>query len=55
MFDRMIVFIYDDCDHHRPESYDSLRNALMARERIEDVIILRRPGMIPPRNQRSTI
>jgi hypothetical protein len=52
-FDRMIVFIYDDCDEHHPEKHDSLRNALMKRERIEDVVIMRRPGMIPNRDQRS--
>lgn len=52
-FDRMIVFIYDDCDEWHPERYDSLKNALKNRERIEDVIIVRRPGMIPHRNQRN--
>jgi len=52
-YDRMIVFVYDDCDQHRPERYASLRSALMQRERIEDVIIVRRPGMMPNRNARG--
>jgi hypothetical protein len=51
-YDRMIVFVYDDCDQHRPERYASLKNALMHREHIEDVIIVRRPGMIPNRSAR---
>ena len=53
LFDKMIAFIYDDCDQHRPEKYDGLKNALMKREHIEDVIIIRRPGMITPRNART--
>jgi hypothetical protein len=52
-FDRMVVYIYDDCDTYYPEHYDALRNALMGRERIEDVVIIRRPSMIPNRNQRK--
>jgi hypothetical protein len=52
LFDRMLVFIYDDCDKHHPEKYESLRNALKQRVQIEDVIIVRRPGMLPNRNER---
>jgi len=52
-FDHMIAFIYDDCDQHQPERYDGLRNALMQRERIEGVVIMRRPSMIPNRHSRS--
>lgn len=52
-FDRMIVFVYDDCDKAHPERYQSLTNALMQRERIEDVIVVRRPSMIPRRGQRK--
>jgi hypothetical protein len=52
-FDRMIVFIYDDCDQRYPEKHDSLRNALMKRERIEDVVIVGRPGMMPNREERK--
>lgn len=52
LYDRMIVFAYDDCDSHQPQKYDGLRNALLKRERIEDVIIVRRPGMIPARSDR---
>lgn len=54
LYDRMIVFAYDDCDSHQPQKYDGLRNALLKRERIEDVIIVRRPGMIPARSARRT-
>lgn len=52
-FDRMVVYIYDDCDREYPEKYDTLKNALMGRERIESVVIIRRPSMIPNRNQRK--
>ncbi len=52
LFDKMIVFIYDDCDKHQPQKYDGLRNALLKRDRIEDVIIVRRPGMLPSRAER---
>lgn len=52
-FDRMIVYIYDDCDRYYPEKYDTLKNALKGREQIEDVVIIRRPSMIPNRNQRK--
>lgn len=52
-FDRMIVFIYDDCDKHHPEKYEILRHALKQRERIEEVIIVRRPGMLPDRDSRA--
>lgn len=54
-FDRMIAFIYDDCDKHEPERYDSLKNALKKREQIEDVIIIRRPSMIPDRKERGPV
>ena len=52
-FDRMIVFVYDDSDSPRPERYGALRNALMGRNEIEDVIIVQRPSMIPRRGNRS--
>jgi len=55
LFDRMIVFVYDDCDQPRPERYESLRNALKQRQRIEDVIIVRRPSMIPNRSDRPPV
>ncbi len=54
LYERMIVFAYDDCDSHQPQKYDGLRNALLKRDRIEDVIIVRRPGMIPARSDRRT-
>ena len=52
LFNRMLVFIYDDCDKHYPEKYESLRKALKQRPQIEDVIIVRRPSMLPNRNAR---
>lgn len=53
-YDRLVAYVYDDCDRHHPELYDGLRNALMQRDqRILDVVVVRRPGMIPPRNQRT--
>jgi hypothetical protein len=54
LFDRMLVYIYDDSDTQYSERYDALMNALKGRERIEDVVIVRRPSMIPPRGQRKS-
>lgn len=55
-FDRMVAYVYDDCDIHYPELYDGLRNALIARDsHIIDVVIVRRPSMIPGRLERSGI
>lgn len=53
-FDRMVVYIYDDCDVYYPEQYEELRKSLKERERIEEVVIVRRPSMIPLRTQRKT-
>ena len=54
LFDRMVVYVYDDCDVQYSERYDGLKNALRERgERIEDVIIVRKPSMIPPRKSRN--
>jgi len=56
LFDRMVVYIYDDCDVQCSERYDALKNALKARgERIDDVVIVRRPSMIPSRKSRSRV
>jgi hypothetical protein len=53
-FDKMVVYIYDDCDTHQPERYDSLRAAILQRDqRVRAVIIVRRPGMLPNRNSRK--
>lgn len=52
-FDRMIVFVYDDSDTPQPERYGALRNALIGRKEIEDVIIVQRPSMIPRRGNRG--
>jgi hypothetical protein len=52
LYDRMVVVIYDDCDNHQPQKYDGLRNALKKRDHIEDVIMIRRPGMLPSRKDR---
>jgi hypothetical protein len=54
LFDRMVVYIYDDSDKQYSERYGALKNALKQRERIEDVVIVRRPSMIPPRDQRKS-
>ena len=52
-FDRMVAYIYDDCDTPQPELYDLLRNALTKRDhRIVDVIVVRRPSMMPARSAR---
>ncbi len=51
-FDRMVVFIYDDCDRPQPERYATLVTALKRREQVADVVIVRRPSMIPDRSAR---
>lgn len=54
-FNDMIVYIYDDRDQPQPENYPSVRDALMRRDdRIVDVVIVRRPSMIPNRDGRSS-
>lgn len=53
-FDKIVVYIYDDCDTHQPERYDSLRAAILQRDqRVRAVVIVRRPGMLPDRNNRK--
>lgn len=52
---RLVVYVYDDCDTQHPEQYDVLKNALKARDRVDDVIIVRRPGMLPPRKERRVV
>jgi REase_DpnII-MboI len=52
-FDRMVVVVYDDSDRPQPERYATLAAALKLRERIAEVVILRRPSMIPDRNART--
>ena len=52
-FERMIVVVYDDCDRPQPERYGELITALTRREQIADVVVLRRPSMIPDRQQRA--
>jgi hypothetical protein len=53
-FKSLIVYVYDDCDRQHPELYDSFRDALRKRDRrIEDVVIIRRPSMIPDRSNRK--
>jgi hypothetical protein len=52
-YDRLLVYIYDDCDQHRPELYAVLQHALKGRDaRIEDVVIVRRPHVMPSRKDR---
>jgi hypothetical protein len=53
-YDKMIVYIYDDSDVPHSERYDTLRSALKQRDhRIGEVIVVQRPGMIPPRGDRA--
>ena len=53
-FSDMIVYIYDDRDDPEPEKYPAVRGALMRRDdRIVDVVIVRRPSMIPDRDTRT--
>lgn len=52
-FDRMVAFVYDDCDRAQPERYAGLVAALTRRERVAAVVIVRRPGMIPDRGART--
>lgn len=53
-WDRMVVYVYDDCDVHHSERYDTLRAALVQRDpRIGAVVVVQRPGMIPPRGKRA--
>jgi len=52
---RMVVYVYDDSDDAAPERYALLRNALRARDdRIHDVVVVRRPSMIPNRSLRGS-
>jgi hypothetical protein len=51
-FDQLVAFVYDDCDRAQPERYAALTTALKRRERVADVVIVRRPGMIPDRGAR---
>jgi hypothetical protein len=54
IFARMVVYVYDDSDEAAPERYDILRNALRARDgRIHDVVVVRRPSMMPGRKKRA--
>jgi len=53
-FESMIVYIYDDRDAPEPENYPAIRDAIRRRsERIVDVVIVRRPSMIPERGGRA--
>lgn len=54
-FLRMVVYVYDDSDEAAPERYAVLRNALRSRDtRIHEVVVIRRPSMIPGRKQRGS-
>lgn len=53
-FDSMIVYIYDDRDAPEPENYPTIRDSIRRRsERIVDVVVVRRPSMIPSRGNRA--
>jgi hypothetical protein len=54
--DRLVVYVYDDCDTPHPEQYDILKDALKNRDRrIDHVVVMRRPGMLPPRKDRKGV
>lgn len=54
-YDRMLVYVYDDCDSRHPERHHALSHALKKRDkRVTDVIVVLRPGMIPDRSRRGT-
>lgn len=54
-FDRLVAYVYDDCDAPYPEQHDILRSALMRRDsRVVDVVVVSRPGTMPPRGARAT-
>jgi hypothetical protein len=54
LFNSMIVYVYDDRDVPEPEKYCAIKAALKARsERIVEVIIVRRPSMVPNRGERG--
>jgi hypothetical protein len=52
-FERMVVFIYDDSDQPQPERYATLIAALKQREHVAEVVIIRRPSMLPDRHARA--
>lgn len=53
-FDKLIAYIYDDCDKHYPELHGVLCNALKQSDsRVQDVIIIRRPSQLPGRSERG--
>jgi hypothetical protein len=53
-FESMVVYVYDDRDRPEPEKYPVIKDALKRRsDRILDAVIVRRPSMIPDRNQRQ--
>lgn len=52
-FEQMVVVVYDDCDQPQPERYATLTAALTPRDRVADVVIVRRPSMIPDRQGRA--
>jgi hypothetical protein len=52
-FERMVVFIYDDSDRPQPERYATLIAALKQRQHVADVVIIRRPSMLPDRHART--
>lgn len=55
-FRTLIAYIYDDRDRPEPEKYPAIRNALKRRsDRIVDVVIVRRPSMIPDRGNRECV
>jgi hypothetical protein len=52
-FERLVVVVYDDSDRPQPERYATLVAALKQREHVADVVIVRRPSMMPDRHGRA--
>lgn len=53
-YEALVAYVYDDCNTHYPELYDAFRDALLKRDdRIVDVVVVRRPSMIPSRSARG--
>lgn len=53
-FDKMIVYIYDDMDKQEPEKYPIIKDTLIRLSpRVKDVVLVRRPSIIPDRNNRD--
>lgn len=54
LFNSMIVYVYDHRDVPELEKYFAIKSALKSRsKRIIEVVIIRRPSMVPNRGERG--